>query len=185
MHKAPPLQTLPGRALPDFTNQQAIKLQSVRYNFSALSQTFLGRLQVMEQMKDRKELHLTVTSDSSVGFDEMLELALKELRRYAKAAEKPGKINQGNVAGTVGSYTFEILRGAPTLCVLIRELEAEAFQRVNDHSGISCEFEHKDGRRKSISLYDMKVSDIEPYNLELIRPLLSYEDVMKGCIGRR
>jgi hypothetical protein len=131
----------------------------------------------MEQMPDRKELHLTVTSDSSVGFDEMLELALKELRRYAKTAEQPGKINQGNAHGTVGSYNFEILRGDPRLCELIRGIEAEGFYRKNDHSKISCEFEHKDGRRKSISMFTMAVSDIEPYNPELIRPLRSDKDM--------
>lgn len=119
----------------------------------------------MELMPDRKELHLTVTSDSSIGFDEMLELALKELRRYAKTAEEPGKINQGNIAGTVGSYNFEILRGVPTLCLLIRELEAEGFYRKDSPLPNSYEFEHKDGRRKSISFFDMEVRDREPMKL--------------------
>jgi hypothetical protein len=125
----------------------------------------------MELMPNRKELHLTVTSDSYVGFDEMLELALKELRRHAKSPEEPGKINQGNAAGTVGSYTFEIFRGDPKLCILIREFEADGFYRASSPSGFYY-FENRDGRRKEISTLNMTVQDLKPFDSELIKPLL-------------
>jgi hypothetical protein len=109
---------------------------------------------------DRRELHLTVTSDTAIGFEEMLELALKELRRSTKVAADPGAINHGEISGTVGSYSFEVLRGNPDLCMQIRSLESDGFTRVDKSNPKSYVFEHEDERRKSISTYDMSITDL-------------------------
>jgi hypothetical protein len=114
----------------------------------------------MEELQpDRRELHLTVTSNTAIGFEEMLELALKELRRYTKVAADPGVINHGEISGTVGSYGFEVLRGNPDLCMQIRCLENEGFTRVKGGRHGSYEFQHEDGRTKYISTYDMSIKE--------------------------
>lgn len=117
-------------------------------------------IQMANLQPDRRELHLTVTSDTAIGFEEMLELALKELPRYTKVAADPGVINHGEISGTVGSYSFEVLRGNPDLCMQIRSMENDGFTRVDKSNSKSYVFAHEDERRKSISTYDMSTSDL-------------------------
>jgi hypothetical protein len=115
-----------------------------------------------ELQPDRRELHLTVTSDTVIGFDEMLELALKELRRYTKAAAVAGEINSGETKGTVGSYAFEIYRGNPDLCMLVRSLENDEFERIEEFNPNAYKFEHPDGRLKYIDTQDLTIKDVPP-----------------------
>lgn len=126
----------------------------------------------MEELQpDRRELHLTVTSDTAIGFEEMLELALKELRRYTKVAADPGVINHGEISGTVGSYGVEVLRGNSDLCMQIRCLENEGFTRVKGgHRVDSYVFHHEDGRTKYISTFDMSIK-YEPILPTVIFPM--------------
>jgi hypothetical protein len=115
----------------------------------------------MEKLQpDRRELHLTVTSDTAIGFEEMLDLALKELRRYTKVAADPGAINHGEISGTVGSYSFEVFRGNHDLCMQIRSLENDGFTRIKGgYRADSYVFQHEDKRLKYISTYDMSIND--------------------------